>query len=156
MKAPVSQADALLARARRLLHDHRTRARKDGCRLNYTLADIRRLIESSPCCAYCGMPVAFDLQLDHRRPIARGGQHVLANLAPCCARCNALKSVLTETEHRELLAFLDRLHPLARQNIETRLLAGNRRFAGKRSYRKPAPQLSGSADAIAGQGGGLP
>jgi 5-methylcytosine-specific restriction endonuclease McrA len=42
----------------------------------------------TPCCAYCGLPVARDASLDHRTPTDRGGQLQLANLAVCCGRCD--------------------------------------------------------------------
>ena len=125
----INQADAALARARRLLHDHRARAKKDGAVLDYTLADVRQLLESSACCTYCGLPVTWDAQLDHRQPIARGGRHALDNLAVCCARCNSLKGQLMESEFRELLTLLASLHPAARSDLERRLLAGGTRYA---------------------------
>jgi 5-methylcytosine-specific restriction endonuclease McrA len=87
VKPPLPQPDAALARARRLLHDQRTRARKDGAVLDYGLADVRHLLADSPCCSYCGVRVAWDVSLDHRTPTGRGGQHQLANVAVCCGRC---------------------------------------------------------------------
>ncbi|MHB1422800.1 MAG: hypothetical protein ACYC3I_06320 [Gemmataceae bacterium] len=54
-----SQADAMLARARRLLSDHRGRAKKAGAILDYTLADVRHLLASNPLCAYCRAPLSF-------------------------------------------------------------------------------------------------
>jgi DNA-directed RNA polymerase specialized sigma24 family protein len=71
MKLPLPQADALLARARRLLHDHRTRAKRDGAVLNYGLPEVRQLLAAT-CCAYCGMPVAWDASIDHRTPTILG------------------------------------------------------------------------------------
>jgi hypothetical protein len=42
VKPPLPQPDAALARARRLLHDHRTRAKKEGAALDYGLAAVMR------------------------------------------------------------------------------------------------------------------
>jgi 5-methylcytosine-specific restriction endonuclease McrA len=126
---PRTQADALLSRARRLLSDHRTRAKRDGAELDYSLHDLRQLLATSPTCTYCRAPVAFDAQLDHRTPIARGGRHALDNLVVCCARCNQLKGQLTEAEFDELLGLLALLHPAARADLERRLLSGGRRYA---------------------------
>jgi 5-methylcytosine-specific restriction endonuclease McrA len=138
MKAKLpNQADANLARARRLLHDHRTRAKRDGCQLDYALTDLQRLIAEHPLCAYCRAPVSFAVQVDHRTPIARGGRHQLANLAVCCSRCNALKGQLTEVEFRELLSFLAQ-HPRVAADLERRLLAGAARYAPKRRSRRGA------------------
>jgi 5-methylcytosine-specific restriction endonuclease McrA len=127
----------LLVRARRLLHDHRTRAAKDGQVLDYSLHDLRQLLAASPCCAYCGLPVAWDVSIDHRTPIGRGGRHQLANLAVCCSRCNGLKGMLAEPEFRELLTLLALLHPIARQDLERRLLAGGRRYGVSRRRARP-------------------
>jgi 5-methylcytosine-specific restriction endonuclease McrA len=132
MNGSATQADAALARARRLLHDHRTRAHRDGQRLDYGLAEVRALLASTTCCRWCRMPVGFDLQLDHVEPIARGGAHALHNLAVCCARCNGIKGMLTGAEFEFLLEFLADLHPVARQDIERRLLAGGRRYSTSR------------------------
>jgi hypothetical protein len=73
--------------------------------------------------------------LDHRTPIARGGKHVLANLLPACERCNSIKGLWLESEFRALLAFLETVHPAARQDLECRLLAGGTVYAGQRSRR---------------------
>jgi 5-methylcytosine-specific restriction endonuclease McrA len=136
MKAKLpSQADASLARARRLLHDHRTRAKRDGCQLDYALADLQRLIADHPLCEYCRAPVSFAVQVDHRTPIARGGRHQLVNLAICCSRCNALKGQLTEAEYRELLTWLAQ-HPRVAADLERRLLAGGALYASKRRSRR--------------------
>jgi 5-methylcytosine-specific restriction endonuclease McrA len=126
------QAHAALGRARRLLHDHRTRAKKDGAALDYGLAELRQLLESSPCCQYCRLPVGWNVSLDHRTPISRGGKHQLSNLAVCCSRCNSLKGMATESEFRELLRFLGLLHPVASQDLERRLLAGSQVYTGRK------------------------
>jgi len=132
MARTFTQADALTVRARRTLSDHRTRAKKDGAILGYTLANIRQLLESSQCCEYCKMPLAWDVQLDHRTPLSRGGRHVLENLAACCSRCNSAKGMLCELEYRQLRTLLEALHPVARGDIERRLLAGAKRYSGSR------------------------
>lgn len=131
-RTPTTQADALLARARRLLSDHRTRAKKDGTNLDYGLADVRQLLADTPLCDYCRLPVAWNASLDHRQPIARGGRHSLDNLAVCCERCNRMKGMLTESEFRELLMLLALLHPAARQDLERRLLSGGQQYARTR------------------------
>jgi hypothetical protein len=101
----------------------------------WTFADCSR---RSPLCEYCRAPVSFAVSLDHADPIARGGTLALDNLAVSCERCNSLKGMLTEAEFRELLTFLALLHPLARTDLERRLLAGSARYAGKRSQTKAA------------------
>jgi 5-methylcytosine-specific restriction endonuclease McrA len=125
-------ADPLLARARRLLHDHRTRAKKLGASLDYNLDDVRQLLEASPLCSYCRLPLSFAASLDHRQPLARGGRHRLDNLAVCCTRCNSVKGQLSEAEFQGLLALVTHWHPTGRQDLERRLLAGAKRYAGSR------------------------
>ena len=128
MNRTPTQADAALARARRLLRDHRRRAKRDGV-LDYDLTDIRRLLTEHAQCEYCSLPLSFAVSLDHRTPIGRGGRHALANLAVACQRCNQLKGMLTEAEYRELLTLLALFHPVARSDVERRLLAGGKRYA---------------------------
>jgi 5-methylcytosine-specific restriction endonuclease McrA len=123
-----TQQSALLARARQLLHDHQTRARKDGQALDYGLGDVVELLAASTTCRWCRMPVAFDLSLDHVQPIARGGKHCLTNLVAVCRRCQLLKGQLAGVEMEQLIQLLARLHPIARQDLERRLLAGGKRY----------------------------
>jgi hypothetical protein len=149
MKASATQQEALLTLARRTLAHHKARAKMVGQSLDYDAGDIRRLIESSPCCRWCKLPISFaDLQLDHLHPIARGGRFALWNTTCACSRCNQLRGLLTEGETEHLWEFLADLHPIAREDIERRLLAGGRVFAkGRRSriereglpYREPLP-----------------
>jgi 5-methylcytosine-specific restriction endonuclease McrA len=137
MKAlPQTPANAALVRARRLLHAHQDRARKDGVALDYGVAQLRELLASTPLCEYCRNPVAWNVSLDHRTPTGRGGKHNLDNLAVCCPRCNSLKGMLTEDEFRELLKLLALLHPAARADVERRLIAGGGRYAGNRHGRR--------------------
>ncbi|HEY7308307.1 MAG TPA: HNH endonuclease [Gemmataceae bacterium] len=130
-----TQADAALARARRLVHDHKTRASKDGQTLNYGLPELLELLTASPCCCFCKMPTGWDVSLDHKTPTSRGGKDALENLAVACRRCNGIKGALTEGEFRELLTTLALMHPAARQDLERRLLAGAARYAGRRGRR---------------------
>ncbi|MFF1684463.1 MULTISPECIES: HNH endonuclease [unclassified Streptomyces] len=45
-------------------------------------------------CAYCdsGFSEMVVLEVDHVRPLAKGGRHEWANLVPSCASCNRAKS----------------------------------------------------------------
>jgi 5-methylcytosine-specific restriction endonuclease McrA len=138
-----------LARARRLLHDHRSRAKKDGAVLDYGLAEVRQLLAEHPLCEYCRAPVAWDASLDHRTPTARGGKHALDNLAVCCRKCNALKGPANEAEFRRFLALLAEWHPLARADYERRLLAGGQRYAGRRATPAPTTAADRAAQAKA-------
>ncbi len=128
-RLPLSAADALRQRCRRIFNDQRRKARLAGVELSYGVEDLVELARTVRLCVYCRMPVGFDFQFDHKRPVARGGAHALGNLVVACSRCNALKGKLTEDEFAELLALLARLHPAARQDVERRLIAGGVRYA---------------------------
>src|SRR5262249_32712019 len=132
MQTTSSQSNALLARCRRLLYDHRSRAKREGQALDYGLADLRHLIESSPCCRWCKLPVGYDLQLDHLHPVHRGGRHALYNLTGSCKRCNTLRGMLPEAETLHLLELLADLHPTARADVERRLLHGGARYSRRK------------------------
>jgi 5-methylcytosine-specific restriction endonuclease McrA len=125
-------SDGLLIRTRRLLSDHRTRAKRDGAVLDYGLAEVGQLLAEHPLCEYCRAPLSFTVSLDRRTPIGRGGRHQRANLAVCCQRCNRLKGMLTEDEFREVLTLLARLHPMARLDLERRNGGRRRRVRSER------------------------
>jgi hypothetical protein len=80
MNRTPTQVDALMARCRWLLGDHRTRAKRDGAALDYGLAEVQQLLAEHPLYAYCRMPLLFSASIDHGTPIGRGGRHALANL----------------------------------------------------------------------------
>jgi len=42
--------------------------------------------------------------VDHRIPLARGGDNTIANILPACGRCNRRKHLMTEEEFRARLA----------------------------------------------------
>jgi hypothetical protein len=109
------------------------RARGDGQQLDYDTAALVRLARSTVQCAWCKMPVAWDFHFDHVQPPSRGGKHCLSNLVVSCGRCNQLKGQLTGGEFMSLLTLLRQLHPTAAADLRRRLLAGGRRYAGKRS-----------------------
>jgi 5-methylcytosine-specific restriction endonuclease McrA len=108
---------------------------------SFTLEDLRADLlrvmggdEDGPLiCRYCHR--AFTLQeiaLDHATPLSRGGGLGLDNIDFPCQQDNARKGSLTVSEYQALLAFLDTQHPLARQNILSRLEKANALAAGAR------------------------
>ena len=56
-------------------------------------------------CYYCGKNITDpdDLTVDHKIPVARGGQTVEFNLVISCKNCNLTKSNLNESEYRSIL-----------------------------------------------------
>jgi len=59
----------------------------------YTPDDIQKIKEFfDTCCAYCGVPLQTDCQIDHVVPIAKGGADAIFNLVPACPRCNNSKN----------------------------------------------------------------
>jgi hypothetical protein len=68
----------------RIRHQHARRARiGEPLPLSVYVA-----IRNSGPCAYCGTPAS---QVDHIRPLARGGADTADNLAPACGQCNRSK-----------------------------------------------------------------
>jgi hypothetical protein len=123
-----TQIGALQSLVRRTLSHHKSRAQAVGQVLDYTADDLRRLIEAAPCCRWCKLPVGFDLHLDHLYPVGRGGKWSLHNLCIADSRCNRLRGILTEAETLHLLEFLADIGPIARQDLERRLLHGGKRY----------------------------
>lgn len=50
-------------------------------------------------CFYC-QSIDYELTLDHKIPISRGGDHSIGNAIPACRSCNASKGNLTPIEFR--------------------------------------------------------
>ena len=127
------QEALLKRRCRSALSCHRGRAKAAGVlKLPYGLDDLLTLVGSATTCAYCRCPLGFGtLQFDHKQPTARGGLHALGNLAVACSRCNALKGMLTADEFALLRELLAKLHPIASEDLQRRLLSGGVRYAGR-------------------------
>ena len=70
---------------------HRYRARK--CAAFVEPVSRRKCWERDKgICQICRKPVAFEkMHLDHKIPLARGGQHSYENCQTACARCNCAK-----------------------------------------------------------------
>lgn len=62
-------------------------------------------------CAYCGCCLEYkDMQVDHVRPLRRGGADEVSNMLPACRSCNHYKATLDMEEFRKYLAGItDRL-----------------------------------------------
>lgn len=56
-------------------------------------------------CAYCGCTLEYkDMQVDHVKPIHRGGEDDIFNMLPACRSCNHYKSTLELEEFRKYLS----------------------------------------------------
>lgn len=131
MKPPTQNA-ALRHRASKLLSSLRERAEQNGASIDFDLEYLCGLLASNGCCTYCKLPLSFETSLDHRIPIARGGSHCAYNLVVCCTRCNSIKGQLKDGEFGFLMETLRGMHPVARADVELRLIAGGRRYFSKK------------------------
>lgn len=78
-------------------------------------------------CRYClrWFPLA-EVDVDHGTALSRGGSTGLDNIDYPCAQDNDRKGSLSVPEYKALLAYLDTVHPLARQDILSRLEKANK------------------------------
>lgn len=113
MKLPAPQADALRVKRRRALSSHRQAAKKELRTLDYDLADLIDLAKRSSQWFYCGIPLSFGFEFDHKTLIARTPQsHRLANLCCACGDCNRAKGGgMDAEEFSGLLALLEFFDP---------------------------------------------
>ena len=75
----------------------------------FTMQDVKQIaeiFEKDSHCEYCGFDLRTapsEMQLDHRRPKARGGRDCASNIAIACATCNGMKRTMTDVEFKEFL-----------------------------------------------------
>lgn len=79
--------------------NHRKRAKKYG--VKYEPITFKKLRKQKPrtTCSYCDRKLIFDNRdynplnatMDHIKPMANGGDHVVENLTICCSLCNSIK-----------------------------------------------------------------
>lgn len=56
-------------------------------------------------CAYCGKEIEMkDMQVDHLKPLAYGGEDVMENMMPSCRLCNHYKRANSLSEFRRMIA----------------------------------------------------
>ena len=103
----------------RLYHREKSKRRKAQNRgqtpVQIPVAALRqRFNEFGNCCAYCGDD--GDMQIEHLKPISKGGAHDIGNIVPACASCNTSKrSHSMETWYRSQPFFSElRLHQIRR------------------------------------------
>lgn len=75
------------AMKRELLRRYRAR-RKGLTVVSFTQEQLAARLSMFPGCWICGGPW---VEIDHVKPLSKGGAHILANLRPACRSCNARK-----------------------------------------------------------------
>jgi 5-methylcytosine-specific restriction endonuclease McrA len=136
---PMTEA-RFASRTDRFYAAFRQRALRDGVRLDYSAAELRRRVTRllrGPGCAYCRTDLeAATFALDFKNPPRRGGRHALANVVLCCRRCRVQKGLLDWQEYRGLLELFRGWPVPVRHWFLARLRAGARCSTG----RPPRPQ----------------
>ena len=60
-------------------------------------------------CGYCGCNLEYKaMQVDHMKPLKRGGADELSNMLPTCRSCNHYKATLDVEEFRSYLSGIPR------------------------------------------------
>lgn len=74
--------------------NQRKRARKQGAILDYTLAELRDLLQPriGTSCPFCQDTITTEnFSFDHGFPVSWGGKHSITHLLVVCRRCNDIK-----------------------------------------------------------------
>ena len=83
------------------------------------LSKSERMQVHSKCnghCAYCGNEIEYkDMQVDHAKPLHKGGADELNNMLPACRSCTHYKATLDLEGFRRYLAGI--AHRLMRDNV---------------------------------------
>ena len=86
-------------------HNYRSRKRAGGGRLTRGL--VGRLLKlQKGLCPCCRLPLGSDFQLDHKMPLALGGQNVDANMQLLRATCNSSKGAKHPVDFMQSRGFL--------------------------------------------------
>lgn len=74
-------------------------------RKQFTKAQRKEVYEKTGgYCAYCGCVLEINkMQVDHVRPLRKGGTNDIENLLPACRSCNHYKATFTVEQFRENL-----------------------------------------------------
>jgi len=115
------------ARTYDMWRSHHERARAAGAPLNYTVGDLRAVVQAAldnPC-PYCGALLhGANFSADHETPTSRGGSYGIGNVIICCRCCNQAKHTLDGPEFRALMALARAWPAPSRANLICRLRAG--------------------------------
>ena len=94
-------------------------------------------------CRYCHRFYTIaEIAVDHAKPLSRGGSAGLDNLDYPCAADNDGKGGLEVDEYLDLLGYLEKVHPLARKDILSRLKKANALAASARRAQALVAELS--------------
>ena len=117
----------LMARSGAIVRHQNEQAAKSGTVDRLDLEEVRKLMRMAiglPC-PYCREKITPKIMsLDHIVPLARQGEHVIANCQVICEVCNSRKGPLSDGEYRGLLALIEDWTPASRQDVLRRLRAG--------------------------------
>lgn len=135
MSMSISERSLFLERTAQIFECHRRWARSIGKILHYHLEEFRTFIESRLAdrhCPYCRAVLRpADFRLEHKVPINRQGRFQLKNLVVCCVACQKAKSVLDDTEFRDMLAVLSTWPKPVERHFLARLRAGTGAVSGE-------------------------
>ena len=126
-------ATTLSSKAHSMQTSWRTATAKTG---TLKIEDAKKLIAEPPICPFCNKVIHWrELSIDHIQPRSRGGPDEASNLQWTCKRCNGAKGNLTGEEFKLLMALLNE-HPMMRESVIPRLIAGGAAWGRKRRWQK--------------------
>lgn len=113
-----------------IFRHQKLRAEELGIWLDYTLDDLRSIVQlalSRANCPYCqDLMTAKTFSADHKIPVARGGGMGMNNIIICCTPCNQVKGALDAIEYKELLSLVNGWSIPVKKNLFARIRAGSK------------------------------
>ena len=92
---------------KRCIIQRRRRARKLKAGGDHTLDDIKELLEKQKYkCIYCKTNLKNGYQVDHIKPLSKGGDNSKFNLQILCISCNQRKSAKDPIEYAQSIGLL--------------------------------------------------
>jgi hypothetical protein len=121
----------LRAKCRNIYRHQCEKAKKLNLALpDYTVGQLTTIVAASigTLCEFCKKKITIaNVQIDHGRPLTRGGTFELSNIFAGDSACNMKKGSLTREEYGKLLVFIaDNFPDAARADVMTRLGIGGK------------------------------
>lgn len=109
-----TKASLFMSKTRGIYAGQQNRAMECQISMDYSLEQLREKVAKAlpQCCPYCPKKMTIkNLAVDHKLPIARGGNFSIMNIVVCHNFCNWRKGLMTDHEFKEFSGYVNSTFP---------------------------------------------